>query len=87
MSAPIFLGGMISHISKQKTNNDNSEKRGLLMASGFITGEALMGILVAIPIFITANKNWWPTVNGLDWLGIIFFLIVIFLLYKSVTKK
>ncbi len=78
---------MISHISKQKTNNDNSEKRGLLMASGFITGEALMGILVAIPIFITANKNWWPTVNGFDWLGIIFFLIVIFLLYKSVTKK
>ena len=87
LSAPIFLGGMISHISKQKTNNDNSEKRGLLMASGFITGEALMGILVAIPIFITANKNWWPTVNGFDWLGIIFFLIVIFLLYKSVTKK
>lgn len=87
LSAPIFLGGMISHISKQKANNDNSEKRGLLMASGFITGEALMGILVAIPIFITANKNWWPTVNGLDWLGIIFFLIVIFLLYKSVTKK
>ena len=29
-----------------------SDRRGLLMASGLITGEALMGILVAIPIVI-----------------------------------
>ena len=86
LSAPIFLGGMISHLSKQKENDDNSKKRGLLMASGFITGEALMGILVAIPIFITANKNWWPTVNGFDGLGVIFFLIIIFLLYRSAKK-
>ena len=86
LSAPIFLGGMISHLSKQKENDENSKKRGLLMASGFITGEALMGILVAIPIFITANKNWWPTVNGFDGLGVIFFLIIIFLLYRSAKK-
>tara|TARA_B100000029_G_scaffold287389_1_gene281114 strand:- start:8964 stop:10856 length:1893 start_codon:yes stop_codon:yes gene_type:complete len=87
LSTPIFLGGMISHLSKKIENNDVSEKRGLLMASGFITGEALMGILVAIPIFITANNNWWPNINGLEWLGIILFLLVIFFLYRSATKK
>ena len=39
-----------------KTNKNNN---GLLFASGLITGEALMGIMVALPIFLTGNKSWW----------------------------
>ena len=57
------------------------------MASGLITGEALMGILVAVPIFITGNKDWWPTVGGLTWLGPIAFLAVIYWLYYTITEK
>jgi len=60
LSVPIFLGGLISlavkryHKRRQSDTHEveASDRRGLLMASGLITGEALMGILVAIPIVI-----------------------------------
>ena len=86
LTVPIFIGGMIAHLSEQSGATDMMKKRGLLMASGLITGEALMGILVAVPIFITANKDWWPQFDGLQFLGIAFFLGTLAWLYKSVTK-
>ena len=46
-----------------------------------------MGILVAVPIFISANKDWWPKVHGFEILGIIFFILVLTWLYRSVTIK
>ncbi|MHC4867613.1 MAG: OPT family oligopeptide transporter [Planctomycetota bacterium] len=60
LSVPIFIGGLISlavkayHKQRQSDTEDveASDRRGLLMASGLITGEALMGILVAIPIVV-----------------------------------
>ena len=36
---------------------EGSSRNGLLFASGLITGEALTGILMAIPIVILAKKN------------------------------
>jgi putative OPT family oligopeptide transporter len=58
LSVPIFIGGLVSlavkryHRLRQSDTQEveASDSRGLLMASGLITGEALMGILVAIPI-------------------------------------
>ena len=58
LSVPIFIGGLVSlavkhyhRIRRSETQEvEASDRRGLLMASGLITGEALMGILVAIPI-------------------------------------
>ena len=87
LSVPIFIGGMINHIGQGAETERSGQKKGLLMASGLITGEALMGILVAVPIFITGNKDWWPTVSGLTWLGPIAFLAVIYWLYYTITKK
>ena len=87
LSVPIFIGGMINHIGQGAETERPGQKRGLLMASGLITGEALMGILVAVPIFITGNKDWWPTVSGLTWLGPIAFLAVIYWLYYTITEK
>ena len=87
LSVPIFIGGMINHIGQGSETERSGQKKGLLLASGLITGEALMGILVAVPIFITGNKDWWPTVNGLTWLGPIAFLAVIYWLYYTITEK
>ena len=60
LSVPIFIGGLVSlavkrHHKKSQSDThqvEESDRRGLLMASGLITGEALMGILVAIPIVV-----------------------------------
>lgn len=87
LSVPIFIGGMIAHFSQRKNKSESLKKKGLLFASGLITGEALMGIFVAIPIFITANKDWWPNVSGFGWLGTILFVGICVWLYLSVSKK
>ena len=87
LTVPIFIGGMINHFGKVAGGSDASEKKGLLMSSGFITGEALMGILVAVPIFISGQKDWWPQLSGMNLLGPVLFLTMIFWLYKAVSKK
>ena len=87
LSVPIFIGGMIAYFSDKSNSTETMKKRGLLISSGLITGEALMGILVAVPIFISSNKNWWPKVYGFEILGMVSFITVIIWLYRSVTIK
>ncbi len=87
LTVPIFIGGMVSSLSDLSRATDIMKKRGLLIASGLITGEALMGILVAFPIFVTGEKDWWPTYTGFQILGIFGFLSVLFWLYSSVTDR
>ncbi len=87
LTVPIFIGGMINHIGKQAGATPSMEKKGLLLSSGLITGEALMGILVAVPIFITEQKDWWPTISGFSLLGPVLFLGMIYWIYSTVYEK
>ena len=87
LTVPIFIGGMINHFGKISEATPSMKKKGLLLSSGLITGEALMGVLVAIPIFITEQKHWWPTISGLSFLGPIMFIGIIFWIYRTVTNK
>jgi putative OPT family oligopeptide transporter len=54
LSVPIFVGGVLAHlVSKRLTALPEPERNaqqgvGLLLASGLITGEALMGVVLAI---------------------------------------
>jgi len=64
-SVAICLGGVIASLVKralvrQRASNEMleaSEQKSVLFASGLITGEALMGILVAIPVVLMKNKG------------------------------
>ena len=87
LTVPIFIGGMINHLGKNSGASAATEKKGLLLASGLITGEALMGILVAVPIFVTGIKDWWPQISGFTLLGPVAFLGIIYWIYSTVTKK
>jgi putative OPT family oligopeptide transporter len=61
LSAAIVAGGMIAAVSKKAAaENDDPSRAGLLFAAGLITGEALMGITLAIPIALGAL---WPGVS------------------------
>lgn len=69
LDSAIMLGGILSWIlarfqkqhssGKSKEEQESAVKRsdhtGLLFASGLITGEALIGILIAIPIAVTGS--------------------------------
>lgn len=54
LSVPIFIGGVLAHLVKKRSESlpeeqwIQRENTGLLLASGLITGEALMGVLVAV---------------------------------------
>ncbi len=87
LSVPIFIGGMISHFGKKLGSSEQTEKKGLLFASGLITGEAIMGILVAVPIFITNKPDWWISIDGYSWLGPILFIGVIFWFIQLLKRK
>ena len=86
LTVPIFIGGMINHLGKKARTSKGDNKKGLLLASGLITGEALMGILVAVPIFISNNKDWWPHFEGFELIGPVAFIAVIYWLYRSVSR-
>lgn len=57
LTVPIFVGGVIAFYAERVIRNSGGSKqdiakasrRGLLFSSGLITGEALVGILLAIP--------------------------------------
>lgn len=58
LSAAICAGGVIAAFAgRASSKGDEPSRRGLLFAAGLITGEALMGILLAIPIALAVL---WP---------------------------
>ncbi|MHC4461036.1 MAG: OPT family oligopeptide transporter [Planctomycetota bacterium] len=104
LSVPIFAGGLIHWIiqSVRKQWNtareeiERSNRNGLLFASGLITGEALMGILLAIPIVILKQyeidlpiiKHFWgKTMPFGGWLGAVLLIGVAYWLYRTARGK
>jgi len=69
LDSAIMLGGLIAwmisayHEKHKSTKTDfegavqNSSRSGLLIASGLITGEALVGIFLAIPVAIYGSSD------------------------------
>jgi putative OPT family oligopeptide transporter len=94
LSVPIFIGGLIAHIIKKKSANMNVEDKqhkeagGLLLASGLITGEALMGVLVAIAA--VSFQNMVPYITTFDaagWCGFVVFVAVTYYVYTKIQRS
>jgi uncharacterized oligopeptide transporter (OPT) family protein len=98
LSVPIFAGGLIHQTIRRRTKkpiNVQEEEEGpggngLLFASGLITGEALMGVLLAVPIVILARKNiqmpLWKMPGG-SIFGTALLLGVAYWLYRTARGK
>ena len=61
---PIFIGGLLNYLVTKTfgkgLSEEEAEKRnrkGMLFSAGLITGEALMGILMAIPIVVMSRGD------------------------------
>jgi len=83
LEVPIFLGGLIAWIvnRKKQTTNEN----GLLLASGLITGEALAGIALAVPIVLTQNPDFLSISDKLHspMLGMVLLVLISFWLLRA----
>jgi putative OPT family oligopeptide transporter len=98
---PIFLGGLLNHLVTRSfgkgISEDEAEKRnrtGTLFAAGLITGEALMGILMAIPIVVSGRGDVLALPDGLQlgvsagkWMGLALLGLVGWWLYRVGTRK
>jgi hypothetical protein len=65
-----------------------AERFGLLFASGLITGEAMVGILLAVPLVAFSRNIFALTEEAtFAWPGMILLLGVLVFLYRSATAK
>ena len=93
LSTSIFLGGVIAWAASRalrghKEGQEIGARHGLLFSAGLITGEALMGIGLAIPIVLTGRQN--PMALGFGpyaLLGAVALAVVVFALYKVSTSE
>lgn len=105
LSVAIFLGGLIAWAAGRYTRRratleprleaslaDAGEaggRHGLLFAAGLITGEALLGILLAIPIVATGRPDalaFWGT-HGSPLPGLVLLALVMALMYRITTGE
>jgi len=67
---PIFIGGLIRLYFEKRTKDkeqlDERRERGILLGSGFVGGEGLLGVGIAAVAFIQSKK---PDGIGTDWAG------------------
>ena len=91
LNLPLLVGGAIAWFvstrSKDKAVNAARQEKGTLIASGFIAGGALMGVVSAILKF--ANVNWflsdWNATYG-EAIAILPFLLIIVYMIRSSMK-
>lgn len=68
---PIFVGGTVRHFIEKRAGKNEEAKtkrkeKGILLSSGFIAGEGITGVLIAIYAYIAKAK---PKGIGLIWPG------------------
>ncbi len=83
LAVPIFLGGLLSWLARRARGGE-AARTGSLLAAGLITGEALLGIFIAVVIVATGDKTplALPFSAG-SWLGMLALAAVAVLLYRA----
>lgn len=92
---PVFIGGMIRHIveKRYKLGDDVKGKdQGILLGSGLIAGEGLMGVVVAVIAVVLSTKPKYLEIHYPEqWIGeivsVIAFSILGWYLYSIAAKS
>ncbi len=88
LSVPIFAGGLIAAAvargRRAAGGKRSGSESGMLFAAGLITGEALIGIVMAIPIVLSGNPDVLAAGWALPaWCGLAVVLVVAAALYRA----
>ncbi len=93
LMVPIFLGGLLAHLVERKHKlgtdedmKDRIHRPGTLFSAGLITGEALMGIAIAVPIVMSGRADVLALPTSLHFgqgIGLVVLAVVAWLLYRS----
>ncbi|MDL2283320.1 oligopeptide transporter, OPT family [Odoribacter sp. OttesenSCG-928-G04] len=94
LNTPLLVGGIISWFvstrSKDEGINKQRKERGTLIASGFIAGGALMGVMSAILKY--ANFQWfaseWHNSGNAELLAVLMYILIIgYFIWDSLRMK
>ncbi len=94
LNTPLLVGGLIAHFVTTRTKDEKLNKarkeRGTLIASGFIAGGALFGVLSAVLRYFDlnwVNKEWIES-NAAELLAIVMFaLISAYMIWDTLRAK
>jgi len=97
LAVPIFAGGLLAWLVEQKlgvhgesADAERAKRNGMLFAAGLITGEALMGIFIAVPIVTSGRADVLALPAGLQfggWLGLLVVGWLALSLYRVGTRR
>ena len=90
LNTPLLIGGLVSWYvstrSKDEKVNKMRRERGTLIASGFIAGGALMGVISAVLRY--AGADWYATWSGAEWLAVVMYVVIIgYFIWDSLRAK
>ena len=79
LNTPLLIGGLVSWFVSTRSKNESINKfrrdRGTLIASGFIAGGALMGVISAILKY--AGADWNMAWGGAGYLAVVMYVVII----------
>ena len=94
LNVPLLIGGAVNWYvgsrSKDKALNTARLDKGTLLASGFIAGGALMGVVSATMRFAGLNfvSEEWEKTDWAQWLALVMYgAIILYLAYSSLNVK
>jgi putative OPT family oligopeptide transporter len=97
LAVPIFAGGLLTWLVEKKLgvhgetpDAERAKRNGMLFAAGLITGEALMGIFIAVPIVMSGRADVLALPAGLQfggWLGLAVVGCLALMLYRTGTRR
>lgn len=94
LNTPLLIGGLIAHWAKTRSKDEKLNNarfsRGTLIASGFIAGGALFGVLSALLRF--AGFNWmnveWAETHGAELLALVMFtFVLLYMMWDTMRAK
>ena len=97
LAVPIFFGGLLAHLVERHygagmddARRERVHQKGTLFSAGLITGEALMGIVIAIPIVLAGRADVLALPAALHfggWLGLAMLAGLAWLMYRMATRQ
>lgn len=90
LAVPMLIGGIIRMVidNARKEEILESSDNGVLISSGLIAGEAIMGVILAIflSLKVPLEAHWWG--DGItEWLSIAGLALISFYLFKQAKKR
>ncbi|MFO1377299.1 MAG: oligopeptide transporter, OPT family [Steroidobacteraceae bacterium] len=96
LTTPIFAGGLLAWCTERTLARvfpdgvpEHARQRGLLFAAGLIAGEALIGVLIAVPIVVSGDPDVLALGSGIasgGWVATVALAVMAAWMYRSAIR-